>query len=711
MTGLIGFSILISGSWALLLIFILALAAFSYFIYKYTIPGISSGLRIFLVILRSIILALVLFLIFEPVLSLVQKEEMESKTYVYIDNSNSIAAKDSLKRLESTLSFIKDLNSTGGIRAAFFTFGKKIDSIASGETGRINLSESQTNISSVLADIRKKGSRINSAVILTDGIITDGIDPLYQAEKLQIPLFTVGIGDSSIKRDVQIYNILTNRVIYAGKPTAIEVTVRNTGFEKRNARISFFEENNFIESKDLNLSETGSDKIQFNYKPVQRGEKKLKVSVTYFDGEESSLNNSRVFFVNVLDTKLKICLIAGSPSADVSAISDAITTDKNIELKKLIQTSPTRFLNDANTSVADSADLFFLIDFPSSNTPQNLIDKISAALSRNKPFFFLLSGGVDLNRLNGLERWLPFSRAGITNEYLQVQPELNSEAFSTYFSTLSNRQNIWNNLPFVTQLSTPLAAKPGTNVLAGSKVRNIPIGNPLIVSKNLGGQRVFSILAGDIWRWRLQTAEKNSEFFDNFINDIVKWLNVSSNQKQFRVTTAKKIYSPGDEVEFTAELYDYTFAPVDTAKISARVNYNSKSADINFSPAGNGIYTSAFIPPEPGDFSYEGTAHMNGSALTSETGRFNVGEIRIERYDTRMRGDFLKLLSNSGGGGYYSIDNYDGLKDKLRRVNESSSKEIIRKSEYPLWSNEWILIAIIFLFAVEWFTRKRTGMI
>jgi len=108
--------------------------------------------------------------------------------------------------------------------------------------------------------------------------------------------------------------------------------------------------------------------------------------------------------LNVLDTKLKVCLVAGSPSADVSAIAKAITTDKNIQLRKIIQVSTNKFLNDVKTSAIDSADVLFLIDFPASGSPQNLIDKILYAVNnQNKPFFILLSNSVDFGRLKLLE--------------------------------------------------------------------------------------------------------------------------------------------------------------------------------------------------------------------------------------------------------------------------------------------------------------------
>jgi len=696
----------------LIFLFVIILSAFTFYVYKYTIPNVSALLKTFLIILRTLIFILILIMIFEPVISVMLHSSVESKTLVFIDNSNSLAAKDSSKRLEQVNSLIKKISGEGEIRSQLFFFGKKVDSVQDAETSKLNFKEAQTNFSSVIDLIKKKGASVNSAVILSDGIINDGNDPTYQVEKLQLPIFTLGIGDSTEKKDILIYNVQYNSTIYAEKPTTIETAIKNIGFGSSNTRVALYEENKLLETKDILLSETGLNKISFNYKPGTGGEKKLSISVSPLNGEVTTSNNSRIFFLNVLDTKLKVCLIAGSPSADVSAISKALTTDKNIQLKKIIQISTNKFLNDVKTSAIDSADVLFLIDFPASGSPQNLIDKISSAVNnQNKPFFILLSNSVNIARLKSLENLLPFTIENSSTDFIQVLPELNSDLYSSSFSTGSSKKEIWNNLPPVLQAAAKIQIKPGSNTLVSSKVRNIPIANPLIVSRSLGKQRAFAILAGDIWKWQLQPAEKHPEFFDNFINDIVKWLNLSSLQKQFSVSTDKKIYSPNEEVNFTAQLYDNTFSPIDTAQIELQISKGEKKFDLALTSTGNGIYNAAFTSNEHGDYLYSASSLLNGTKMKVDIGRFSVSETQIEKIDTRMRPAFLKSLAKSTGGEYYSIDNYYNLLDKLSQINRNPVKETGTKKEYNLWSDERVLIIIIILFAAEWFLRKRSGMI
>jgi hypothetical protein len=313
--------------------------------------------------------------------------------------------------------------------------------------------------------------------------------------------------------------------------------------------------------------------------------------------------------------------------------------------------------------------------------------------------------------LVSFNKLLPFAISNSSADHIEVQPEILSDNYSAYFSNQGNRKEIWDNLPPTAQFAVGINPLPGSNVLVKSKVKNISISNPLVVVRSLGKQRVFAILCGEIWKWQLNTAEKNPGFFNNFINDIIKWLSLSSKQKQFNITTDKKIYSVGEQVEFRAELYDQTFSPVDTSKIELQLKQNGKVFNLALTPAGNGIYTSEFVPAESGDFTFEASTNYGGSKIKSNNGRFSVEETRIEKIDTRMRQDFLKSLAKSTDGEYYSIGNYSGLIKKLKDINRVSTKENITKNELQLWSNKWMLLIIIFLLAAEWFLRKRTGMI
>ena len=704
-------SLSLTGSWLFNLICLFLLAIFSYYIYKYTIPVVSIKLRYFLLILRAIILILLFLLILQPIFSITNVSTVESKILLFIDNSISIAEKDSSNRKNKIIQLASNLKDSFGKQLRLFTFGNRIDSIRENISSEIMFNKNETNFSKIIEKFRHYDQSINSAVIVSDGIITNGTDPAYIAEKLQFPIFTIGVGDSTEKKDISVFSVNTNQFVYLNKATTIEVTIKNSGFDNAGVRVSLYDENSFLASKELILNNIGINKINFNYKPVKSGERKFNIKVSTLNGELTTDNNEKSFYINVLDTKLKIAIVSSTPSADLSAIANAIAMDKNITTIKLIQVSANKFWNNENPNTIDSADVLFLIDFPGANTPASLIDKVLKSIAEfNKPFFFLLSKEVYLGNLKQLDKVLPFSYNDIAYDFFEVQPNLNENAFAT-FSQLSNKKQIWNNLPPVNQFAVELLAKPGNTVLAKSKVRNIPIVNPLIILRNLGKQRSFAILAGDIWKWQLQTAERNPEFFSNFINDVVKWLWINADQKQFSVNTEKNIYNLNEEINVNARLYDQTFSPIDTAQINIYISKGEVNTQMNSVLIWQGIYNSVFIPSEAGNYSLYAETRLGNNIIKSNISRFSVNNISLEKLDTRMRPEFLRTLAKSTNAEYYSIENYYKLFDKLTSINNDSRKEIQTKSDYQLWTNELLLVIIIILFTIEWFIRKRVGML
>ncbi|MDQ7815498.1 MAG: CARDB domain-containing protein [Melioribacteraceae bacterium] len=694
-----------------ILIGIILLALYSWYFYKFTIPAISSSLKIFLIAIRSLVIILTLILIFEPNLSIKYVDTIEPVNFLFIDNSSSLAVKDSSQRAESLNKLIDDLTSANSYSSKKYLFGIKPREIDQKENSSINFEEPLTNFNRIFETLKLTKDNVGSIVIASDGIITDGYEPFYEAEKFSVPVFTVGLGDTTTRRDLIIKDVIYNQFIYADTQTEIEAIIVNYGYEERNIKVSLYEEDNLIQTKDVSLLPAGVNKVLFDYTPSTSGEKKLRVAVANLPDESNSANNSKIFYLDILKNKIKITIIAGSPSSDLSAISSSLSADKNLEVKKIIQIGSNKFWEELNLTLADSSDLLFLIDFPKQNTPVSLIEKIFSLIRRNKPFFLLVTPHTDLNRLKPYEALLPFSINKIDNETLPVQPEIITANFNSIFSRLSSENFIWSSLPPISKNSSEMFAKTESTILLRSTVRNIPINSPLLISRSIAKQRSISFLAGDLWRWQLSTAEKNPLFFQNFINDIVKWLNVSGEQKEFTVRTNKKIYSTGETAEFIAELYDQTFSPINGANINLNISNGNTILEVTLTELKDGIYHGSFDLLEDGDYTIDAITKFNGTNLTSEKVRFIVTKGVIEMLDTKMNLGFLKKLAGISGGKYYPIDSYDSLIADINMINMKASKDKTSFNEIGLWSNKWIMVLIICLFAVEWFVRKRVGML
>lgn len=689
---------------------IILLIFYSYFIYKYTIPKVSTFIKTFLVIIRSISIILLLALIFEPVLTISYKKIIEPKIFLFTDNSKSIAVKDSIQRISNNIEAIKILTSDQKKNFNIFTFGISPKPLAVDSLNKIKYNEPLTNFDKLISLLKNSDDNIAAAVIISDGIITDGSNPIYEAEKLNFPIFTVGIGDSSVKKDVAVQEVLYNQFIYANKKTEIEALITQKGFDNNTINVSLFEEDKLIETKNIKLSETGFNKVKFDYTPKNYGEIKLSLLISSFKDEDNFFNNKKTFFINVLKDKIKAVLIAGSPSPDLSALSKALESNENIDVIKIVQITQTKIWNN-NFNKIDSADVLVLIDFPSINTSPELVQRVFSKIEKdNKPFLIIISYNTDLHQLTAYEKLLPFSINNISNSFIEITPSIFSSSIKSIFSK-SFEENEWDNLPPLTKSTSELIPKPGSEVIVKGIVKNISSNIPLIISMNIGRQKSFAILAGDIWKWQLLKAEKNPYFFSNFINNITKWLNTAERQNQFLVRTNKKIFSAGESIDFIAELYDNTFTPVDSAKINLTVFNENQKYNLILEKVRDGLFQSTLEFNAKGDYTYEASAEYDGIKLKSNRGRFSVVDSDIEKLNTQMDVNFLKQLAYASKGYFYHLQEIDKLKKSLNQILNSSTKEKTISSEINLRTDKWLLIIILILFSIEWFIRKRYGMI
>jgi hypothetical protein len=694
---------------------LLLIAAYSYYVYRYTIPQIEKFKKFLLTSLRVLALIVLCLILFEPILNLSRKLILEPNNLVFIDNSRSIKIDDGTERASNVNQIINDLSgSASADNLSFYEFGNSVRDISVDSLDNVTFSDGATNLQEVINYIKNFDKNIASVTLITDGVITSGSNPYYDAANLGIPIFTIGVGDTTQRKDVELKKVLHNDFIYTETPTNIIATVSNKGFAGESVTATLYEDNKFISQQKLILSNSGIQNISFDYTAKSQGEKKLSIELSILKDEFTTANNKQVFYVNVFSNKIKVILLASSPSSDLTFIKNALSRDENIEVYSIVQIAGDKFLNKFNYQKLDSADVFFLIGFPSDQTPEELVNRVFSKIKESKtPYFITLSAGVSLNKLSRLGNDLPFTFSQGLAGFREVQPFILPEQISNPILQYSDKNpaEIWNNLPPVLQSGSIFNARVESRTLAQINVNNAVVKSPLIISNNFSGKRSIAVLAKDIWKWKLQVAPKGLDVFDNFIVNSLRWLRASEEQKLVKIKTSKKIFSQGERIEFLGEVVDESLNPVSDAEIKINISSGTNKFETEMQNVGSGLYESSIVINETGDFKFSAQAETNGRVLGKDNGSFNIGEIDIEMINPVMNYSLLNLLANETGGEYYSPNNYSPLLEKLKDLKINSSKERIVTSEINLWSDTWMLMIAIFLFATEWFIRKRNGML
>lgn len=691
------------------------IAAYSFYVYRYTIPQIQPFKKIVLVTLRVLALLILCLILFEPILNLSKKLTLEPSNFVFIDNSRSIRIDDGTNRLSTIKKIVNDFSvNASESNLTFYEFGNSVNPIDVDSLDKLSFSDGATNLQDVFKTVQNSEKNIASVTIVSDGVITSGSNPYYDAINLGIPVFTIGIGDTTQHTDVEIKKVLHNDIVYVETPTNIISTISNKGFSGDLITAALYEDNKFISQQTVKLSPSGIQNITFDYSPQSSGEKKLSVQLSSLKGEFTTANNKQVFYVNVLSNKIKVLLLASSPNADLTFIKNALKRDENIQVNSIVQISHNKFQNELNYNVIDSADVLFLIGFPSDITPQELLSRVITKIKdKETPFFFTLSSGISINKLQSFGNVLPFNIIQMIGGSKEVQPYLLPEqaANPIFQQTDKNPLNDWNNLPPVSQPNAVFSPRVESKTLAQIKMNNNVVNSPLIISSSFSGRRSIAVLAKDIWKWKLQIAPKGLDLFDSFIVNSLRWLRTGVDQKLVRVNTSKKNYSQGERVEFTAEVFDESLNPVSDAGIKIKITSQKNNYETDMQNIGSGLYEGSIIINETGDFKYSAEAVVNNHLLGKDEGSFNIGEIDIEMANPVMNYSLLNLMANESGGEFFFANDYSSLLNKLRELKINSSKEKIVTSEIALWSDTWLLIIAVLLFSFEWFLRKRNGML
>ncbi|MCU7497262.1 MAG: VWA domain-containing protein, partial [Ignavibacteria bacterium] len=404
---------------------LILIAAYTFYTYRYTVPQVNSAFRFVLIFIRTLALLLILFTIFEPILNITRKKEIKPVNLIFVDDSKSIKIDDGTNRAGTIQEFLKKVSS-GDIKnnSEIYSFGSKVNKISIDNLGKVNFSESTTNLSNIFSSIKTENRNISSIVMISDGVVTDGSNPVFQAERLGIPVYTIGVGDTSKRNNLEVRRVLFNEYVYAMTPTTINVTIASAGFNGKTVPVTLYENNRQIAQQTVSLSSDGMTTANFSYTAKSPGEKKMNVMVGRQPGEFTYADNNKPFYLNVLNNKINTLIIAGSPSPDLSFVKNSLQADENLRVSTITQAGASRFLENVNQNqLIDSSNIIFLVGFPSAQTPERLISRVLHEIrDKGKPYCIVLSEGTDYNKLKILQPELPFTIGRTAPGYTESQP-------------------------------------------------------------------------------------------------------------------------------------------------------------------------------------------------------------------------------------------------------------------------------------------------
>jgi hypothetical protein len=255
--------------------------------------------------------------------------------------------------------------------------------------------------------------------------------------------------------------------------------------------------------------------------------------------------------------------------------------------------------------------------------------------------------------------------------------------------------------------------RPEAALLVSASLQNIVLNEPLASVRDVNRQKSFALTCYGVWRWRLMTQGKGDAagFLPALLSNAVRWLTTKEDTKSVRVTPVKEAFTTAEAVEFTGEVYDEQLRPVDDAELIVTLRRASDETRVALTAVGNGRYEGSVTGLGEGEYTFTGHAATGGKEYGVDRGKFTVGQMNVEYLETKMNKTLLEQIAYRTGGAFTPIGAADGGPGKSASGATFAPREIVQAREVELWNWQVLAGMIIALFALEWFLRKKSGMI
>ena len=604
-----------------------------------------------------------------------------------------------------------------------------------------------TSISSALDDLRRRHASTNltGVLVVSDFDHNSGAPPLGPAERLGVPVYTVGVGatnavDISVdlqtslkmkKAEASTVTVLLRQQELEGSTVTVNVVAQpiEAGSDQASARL--------INVGDRTVTLTGpSTFLEFPFTPEEAGRFIFSAEVAAQDGEVVDQNNRAEREVTVIDDFLRLLFVEYEPTWEWRFVKEVFHRDKLVGMRGF-----RTYLRSSDPIVRENNDLFlptltlprneffeydviFLGDMPTSTLSSRFGDMVKEFVGKfggglvvmagprfgpgqlhNTPIADMLPVIVDPDGQLRDDREFP----------LQLSPLANQFDFMRLGASDPENERAWNNLGRVpwyqpvrrleTSATTVLAEHPIDTCVDGRTPQ------PLIAIRRYGRGEVIYVAFNEMWRLRRRYGEL---YYRQFWGQLIHRLGLShalGSQKRFVVRTDRQQYQPDETVLVTVEAYDENFEPLtgdtlDEHHLTGELWLPGRSTDslgdtrsLTLTEYRPGVFEARVPVSDAGDY----VARVNDPVTLEPIDvYFQVADLSVERRSATRNRALQENIAGATGGRSCELDTVRAtLADfKPPRLTETSVEV------FPLWST-WLSFGLIIgLMLIEWLFRK-----
>jgi len=539
-------------------------------------------------------------------------------------------------------------------------------------------SEHYTNISNALNTISRQyyKKNVGAVVLLSDGIVNQGVNPELSIENYPFPIYSVTLGDTVLYPTMTITEVRYNKTVPSDMLFPLRVTVNAQNCRGEEMDVSVKMDGVEVEKAVVAVTNNRFSKtFDFNINSEKEGTKQIDIQAN---------SSRRRIFIEVTDKKYNILCYAKAPHPDIAAIKSAL--DDHFEFDVVY-----------DDNVVTNQDLPLRYD---------LVILHQIALKSPIPSITIIGSGTDYDTFNETQNVVTINR-GATNTNLDVRARYNNN-----FGLFTLNSEIKKEMKTYPPLSLPhleITFNNRHDELMLMNIMDLETQNPLIsFADDANGNKMGFIFGTGCWRWKLYEYyhHKNNDGFNELFSKTIKYL-LTEKDKELTVNH-KESYLNTESITLTAELRNPGGELLNDADLHIMIRSAGKSYEYVFSKGDNNYNLNIGMLPE-GIYSYRAHATLGGIEYAAD-GTFTVETVGVEAQNLTADIERMRTLAQITNGKHYYITDIQQLTKDLE--NDERITSIARQeTRYDELINiKWLFFIILGLITIEWLLRKIFGV-
>jgi uncharacterized membrane protein len=703
--------------------------------------------RLVLTGLRTALLAVLALCLFRPVLVVKAAVPQQNFLGVLLDDSRSMLIADQDQGPRAAFvkkefgapdrGVLKTLSDKFMVRTfRFSSAASRID-----VEDDLTFTGAQTRLGVALDGARQElaGLPLAGLVVISDGADTAEAalgKSLLSLKSQGVPVFTIGVGQEKLARDIQIGRVNTPRTALKGTTLMIDVIISQTGFSGRTASLDVEDEGRIVGSQPVKFPDDGSAataRVRFSVSDA--GPRVFRFRVAPQEGELVTENNAREAMIDVRDRKEKILYFEGEPRSEVGFIRRAVQDDPNLLLVVLQRTADNKYVrlgvDNPDELVAGfpktREELFsyralILGSIEAGAFTGDQLRMISEFVERRGGGLLMFGGARAFSEggyagtsvAEALPLVLDPGAREPTLARLTVKPtrEGAGHGVTQIAATEALSAEKWDFLaklePKVTTLNRADSIKPGATVLLNG-TDETRRERPVLAFQRYGRGKAFALLIQDSWLWQMHAAIPVEDLtHEYFWRQLMRSL-VDGVPDAVEPQSLTDRVEPGESITLKADVVDPSFVELNDATVVAHVSKPDGSlvdVPMQWSGERSGEYVATVPAGGGGQYEARIEATRNGTRLGTTTSHVRAAPGDAEYFDATMHAATLRRIAEETGGKFYDASAIQGLPEDLRYTGRG----VTTVEERDLWDLPIVLMLLTGLLCAEWGYRRSVGL-